>query len=102
MTGGELKVIKILSTKNFVPGSLPKRFIMRLAAKPASYILTDRERVYLWAIAFSWRRQLPSDVVAQADEHSGGIGISNRKNALALPVANRKKDTVSSDGPIKE
>ena len=75
MTPDEIHIAEALARCSFVPGSSPKRFARQMDARDRSRPLTDRQRAYLWAIAWSWRRQLPPDLVAMARKYSGGIGI---------------------------
>ena len=49
-----------------------------MAARDRKRALTERQRAYLWAIAWSWRRQLPSELVDLARRYSGGVGIRGR------------------------
>jgi hypothetical protein len=43
--------------------------------------LTERQRAYLWAIAWSGRRQLPRELVEMAHRYSGGVGIRGKAAA---------------------
>jgi len=64
MSPDEARTIRSLSGATFVPGCAPKRFVREMAGKnPDVYILSDRQRGYLWAIAWSYRKQLPDDLV---------------------------------------
>lgn len=75
MTPEEIRIIEALAGCSFVPGSSPKRFVWQLFGRDRAKPLTDRQRAYLWAIAWSWRRQSPRNLVALAREKSGGVGI---------------------------
>lgn len=78
MTPEEVRIVEALAGCSFVPGSSPKRFVRQLSGRDRSAPLTARQRAYLWATAWSWRRQLPRELVALAREKSGGVGIRGR------------------------
>jgi len=78
MTPGEVRIVEALAGCSFVPGSSPKRFVRQLAGRDRAKSLSDRQRAYLWAIAWSWRRQLPRDLVELARTMSGGVGLRGR------------------------
>lgn len=82
MTPDEIRIIEALSGCSFVPGSSPKRLVRQLNGRDRAKPLTDRQREYLWAIAWSWRRQLPAGLVALARRYSGGIGIRGRQSII--------------------
>jgi len=63
---------------------------------PDVYILSDRQRGYLWAIAWSYRKQLPDDLVEIARRESGERGINSHKNPPVLPPAAPRKTTIPS------
>ena len=75
MTPDEIRIVDALARCSFVPGTTHKRLVRQLAGRECKRPLTDSQRAYLWAIAWSWRRQLPADLVALARRYSGGIGI---------------------------
>jgi hypothetical protein len=79
MTPDEIRIVDALARCSFVPGTTQKRFMRQLVGRERSRSLSDRQRAYLWAIAWSWRRQLPADLVALARKSSGGIGIRGRQ-----------------------
>lgn len=79
MTPDEIRIVEALARCSFVPGSSPKRLVRQLSGRDRAKPLTDRQRAYLWAIAWSWRRQLPADLVAPARKYSGGTGIRGRQ-----------------------
>jgi hypothetical protein len=79
MTPEEVRIIEALAGCSFVPGSSPKRFVRQLFDRDRAKPLTDRQRAYLWAIAWYWRRQLPGDLVGLAREKSGCLGIRGRQ-----------------------
>jgi hypothetical protein len=83
----EIRIIEALAGCSFVPGSSPKRFVRQLSSRDRAKALTDRQRAYLWAIAWSWRRQLPQDLVELAREKSGGVGIRGRQINKARAAA---------------
>jgi hypothetical protein len=72
-----------------------KRFVCVMACKNAAvYVLTDRRRACLWAIAWSWRKQLLDDLVEVARRGSGERGINSGQNPPELSrAAPRKKRT---------
>ena len=75
MSPDEVLIAEALAGCSFLPGSGPKRFVRQMADRDRNRPLTERQRAYLWAIAWSWRRQLPPDLVALARTYSGGFGI---------------------------
>jgi len=79
MTPDEIRIVDALARCSFVPGTTQKRFVRQLAGRECRRPLTHRQRAYLWAIAWSWRRQLPAGLVALARKYSGGIGIRGRE-----------------------
>ena len=78
MTPDEICIVEALAGCSFVPGSSPKRFVRQLAGRDRAKPLSDRQRAYLWAIAWSCRRQLPRDLVELARTMSGGVGLRGR------------------------
>ncbi|MCL5742977.1 MAG: hypothetical protein M1541_03475 [Acidobacteria bacterium] len=81
MTPEEIRIVEALARCSFAPGTSPKRFVHQMAARAANSRspLTDRQRAYLWAVAWSWRRQLPRALADLASEYSGGVGIRGRQ-----------------------
>ena len=79
MAPDEIRIVDALTHCSFCPGSSPKRFVRQMAARDQGRALTDRQRAYLWAIAWSWRRQLPNELVDLARRYSCGVGIRGRK-----------------------
>jgi hypothetical protein len=79
MTADEICIAEALYGCSFCPGSTQKRFVRQMAERDHAKPLTDRQRAYLWAIAWSWRRQLPRPWVEMAFRYSGGVGIRGRK-----------------------
>lgn len=79
MTPDEIRIAEALYGCSFCPGSSQKRFVRQIAQRDRSKPLTDRQRAYLWAIAWSWRRQLPRPLVELAHRYSGAVGIRGRK-----------------------
>lgn len=79
MTEDEITIAEALAGCTFLPGSSQKRFVRQTAARDRSKPLTERQRAYLWAIAWSWRRQLPHGLVDLAWRYSGGVGIRGRQ-----------------------
>ena len=71
MTPDEIRIIEALAGCSFLPGSSPKRFVRQLFGRDRAKPLTERQQIYLWAIAWSWRRQLPRDLVSVAREKRG-------------------------------
>jgi hypothetical protein len=79
MTADEGRIVEALYGCSFSPGSSPKRFVRQMFHRDRARPLTERQRSYLWAIAWSWRRQLPRTFVEMAYRYSGGAGIRGRK-----------------------
>ncbi len=79
MSPDEIRIVEALYGCSFCPGSSQKRFVRQMFGRDRSKPLTDRQRAYLWAIAWSWRRQLPRELVKMARGYSGGIGIRGRQ-----------------------
>jgi len=79
MAPDEIRIIDALTRCSFCPGSSPKRFVRQMAARDQGRALTDRQRAYLWAIAWSWRRQLPNELLDLARLYSGGVGVRGRE-----------------------
>ena len=91
MTEDEIQIAEALARCSFLPGSGPKRFVRQMADRDRSRPLSDRQRAYLWAIAWSWRRQLPADLVALARKYTGGLGLRSTRsssNAIDAPEGN--------------
>jgi hypothetical protein len=78
MTADEIRIVQALYGCSFLPGSTQKRFVRQMFHRDRAKPLTDRQKAYLWAIAWSWRRQLPGVLVDLARRYSGGIGIRGR------------------------
>jgi hypothetical protein len=79
MTADEIRLVEALYGCSFSPGSTQKRFVRQMFHRDRAKPLTERQRSYLWAIAWSWRRQLPLTLVEIAHRYSGGVGIRGRK-----------------------
>ena len=79
MTPDEIAIVEALAGCRFLPGCSQKRFVRQMAGRDRSRSLTDRQRAYLWAIAWSWRRQLPRNLIVLAREKSGGVGVRGRQ-----------------------
>jgi hypothetical protein len=79
MTPDEIRIAEALAGCSFCPGSSQKRFVRQMACRVSRHPLTDRQRAHLWAVAWSWRRQLPRCLVDLAREYSGGVGIRGRQ-----------------------
>ena len=75
VTPDENAIAAALVGCRFVPGGSTKRFVRQMAARDPQKPLSHRQRAYLWAIAWSWRRQLPPAMVDLARNNSGGVGI---------------------------
>ena len=78
MTPEEIAIIEALYGCTFLPGSSQKRFVRQMFARDTAKPLTERQKAYLWAIAWSWRRQLPASMVELARIYSGGVGLRRR------------------------
>ncbi len=79
MTPDEIQIVEALYRCRFLPGSTQKRFVRFMADRDRNKVLTPNQRAYLWAIAWSWRRQLSPSMVTMARAYSGGAGIRGRK-----------------------
>ncbi len=101
MTPDELRIIAALQGCSFAPGTSSKRFVRQMRGRTSP--LTDRQRTYLWAIAWSWRRQLGRDLAAIAEEYTGGIGVrarewnEQRQQVRAKEVSERR----AAEAPVK-
>ena len=74
----EIEIVEALYGCRFVPGTSQKRFVRQMFARDTAKPLTERQRAYLWAIVWSWRRQLPASLVELARMYSGGVGLRRR------------------------
>jgi hypothetical protein len=98
----EDRVVHALACATFVPGCAPKRFVREMASVDAeTYVLSDRQRGYLWAIAWSYRKQLPDDLVEVARRESGERGINSHKNPPVLPPAAPRKRRTRASKPAQ-
>jgi hypothetical protein len=79
MTADEIRIVDALYGCSFSPGSSPKRFVRQMFHRDRAKPMTERQKAYLWAVAWSWRRQLPGALVGLAHQYSGGIGIRGRQ-----------------------
>ncbi len=86
MTPHEIAIVEALYPCSFLPGSSQKRFIRQMFARDRAKALTVRQAAYLWAIAWSWRRQLAVDLVDLARMYSGGVGIRGSKAIESWPA----------------
>ena len=89
MTSDEIAVARALRGCSFVPGSSPKRFVRQVAERDERLPLSEKQRAYLWAIAWSWRRQLPRDLVEVAYRHTGGVGLRGEVGPQNLKLLER-------------
>ena len=101
MTPDEIRIVEALAGCSFLPGSSQKRFIRHLNARDRAKPLTGRQAAYLWAIAWSWRRQLPPELVTLARAKSGGIGIRGRKAIEEYFEWLRQQNGRRSDLPLR-
>ncbi len=81
MTPDEIRIAEALSGCSFAPGTSPKRFVRQMCARDRQKPLTERQCTYLWAIAWSWRRQLTRELVDLAYRYSRGVGIRGKAAA---------------------
>jgi len=86
MTPNEIRMVDALYRCRFTPGSPQKRFVRKMAARDRRKALTERQREYLWRVAWSWRRQLPPELVALAGVYTGCKGFPNTSGRME-PVA---------------
>ncbi len=63
MTPIERAATKALARCRFQPGIMTKRFAYDMAAKPDDYELTPRQEAFLWRACWTFRRQLPPELV---------------------------------------
>ena len=68
MNEREVAAVLALQRVTYPIGAASKRFAHNLAAQLADLRITDLQAAYLWKVAYTFRRQLPSDVVAYATE----------------------------------
>lgn len=71
----EIQIVEALYRCSYVPGSKAKKFVRTIYERDRKKRLTNGQRRYLWAVAFSWRRQLPRDLAERAHFYSKGVGI---------------------------
>jgi hypothetical protein len=102
MTPDETRIIEGLSGCSFLPGSSQKRFIRQIFARDRAKPLTERQAAWLWAIAWSWRRQLPASLVDLARIYSGGIGIRGGQiNAFILAAKSGTDHCAGAGGNLR-
>lgn len=88
MTSDEIRIVEALALCQFAPGTSQKQFVRQMDGRDRTRPLTERQRAYLWAIAWSWRRQLPRCLADLAYRYSGGVGTRGRQiNAERLRTA---------------
>lgn len=102
MTQEEIRVLAALQGVTFVPGCGPKRFVRDLGECPQSMELTSRQKTYLWSIAQSYRRQIPSELHELIARKSEGRGINSRTNKpIFEPKTQPAADPVSWRGRLQ-
>ena len=67
MTTLERQAITALSTATIGGRTYTNRFVRAMAASPDSLELSPRQRAFLWANVWRYRRQLPADLVGIAN-----------------------------------
>lgn len=63
MTPNQIEIVDALNRCTLLPGSSDKRFIRDMARVPSGYQLSDKQENYLGALAWRYRRQMPSKLV---------------------------------------
>ena len=58
-----------------------------MAARDRRKALTEKQRGYLWRLAWSWRRQLLAAMVELAGLYSGCTGFANKSGKIAPLVS---------------
>lgn len=79
MSPDEILIVRALAGCRFAPATSPKRFVRQLEGRATDKPITDKQRAYLWAVAYSWRRQLSPALARLAERYSGGVGVQGRK-----------------------
>lgn len=74
-------LIDALAKCSFVPGTVAKRFVRdthaRMVRDGEKFTLTEKGRKFLFACAWTYRRQLPKSLVAFVEVETGGKGIKD-------------------------
>lgn len=86
MTADEATIARALNGCRFLPGSYTKRFVRTVAAMSPASELTQRQIEHLWRVAWSYRRQLPKNLVDLAARYSGCQGITKRERPRGKPA----------------
>ena len=60
-------MVKALADCSFTPGSSPKRIVRTIAALPLEKELSARQEAFVYGAVHTFRRQLPADLVAEAE-----------------------------------
>ncbi len=63
MTPIERAATRALAKCKFQPGIMTKKFAMDMAARADDYELTPRQEAFLWRACWTFRRQLPPELV---------------------------------------
>jgi hypothetical protein len=74
-------LIRLLAGCSYTPGTATKRFVRntydRLVRDGEAFKITDSGRRFLYAVAWSYRRQLPQSIMPFVEKMSGGKGIKD-------------------------
>lgn len=63
----ERAAIEALARATQPPATPGKKFAREMAATPENHVLTVRQRAYLWALCYRFRRQMPPRVLEALD-----------------------------------
>ena len=79
MSIDEVLMVSALSRCSFIPGTAVKRFVRTMSEHDVAKPMTEKGRSFLWAIAWSYRRQLSAELKQMAERYSGGKGLKDYK-----------------------
>lgn len=99
-------LIRALAGVSFAPGTVSKRFVQNMAARPADYELSERAESWAWRIAYHMRRQLPKDLAAEAVarkiDHKWEPSFTTVKCSVCLTVLHSERErNAPCSGPPK-
>lgn len=88
----EARGASALGAASFAPGSWDKRFARTLALQVADRRITDKQACVLWELAWTYRRSIPEDVVAEASARRKALSAEGPRapmndSSATLPTA---------------